>query len=205
MRLIGWVGLFGLLAAGGTAAEFPAAERWNAPGGAVRDGVIELRGKQRAMLKSPAAGPVTIRTVVAAEPVADRPEQYKVAGLVFGSGDFKNVWFLQICERPAGQESKHFVELVMVRNGRYHAQRTETREVVRRNTEFRWENGRQYRLELTLDDTGVCGRLLNPADGTVIAEVRCEFTGDVVKTGTAGVRTENAQARFSDFQIEAAL
>ena len=161
-----------------------------------------LSGKKYVTLKNTAAGePVTARAVVAVTPDSGSPDAYKLGGLWIGSADRRNGWYFQLAQRPAAKQSARFVELLMIKNGKYHAQNELAKATVRKNSELRWESGKPYTLQLAVDGTGADGRVLDDA-GNVLAEVRFELKKpDSALTGTVQARTECARMEISSCMI----
>ena len=161
-----------------------------------------LSGKKYVTLKNTAAGePVTARAVVAVTPDSGSPDAYKLGGLWIGSADRRNGWYFQLAQRPVAKQSARFVELLMIKNGKYHAQNELAKATVRNNSELRWESGKPYTLQLAVDGTGADGRVLDDA-GNVLAEVRFELKKpDSALTGTVQARTECARMEIASCSV----
>ena len=170
--------------------------------GAALTFTFTLHGKTAVELgKSPAGQAVTAEVEVAVTPDSDSPDAYKLGGIWIGSADRKNGWYFQLCRRPAAKKSAHFVELALVKNGRYHAQKALAVMTVRNNSELRWEPGRRYTLRLASDRTGADGRVLD-SNGKMLAELRFELKKpDPALTGTVQARTEYAAMEIFSCRI----
>lgn len=163
---------------------------------------VTLRNRASAVLKeAPVMLPVTVRTEIAVTPEANEPERYKLGGLWLGTPDRKNGWFFHLAERPASKQSLRFVELVLVKDGRYHAQNELAELTVRSNSELRWETGKPYILQLAADRQGADGRVLAPS-GELLAELRYEFRQPVeLPAGAVTARTELAETVVSACRV----
>ena len=162
-----------------------------------------LSGRKYVTLERTAAGkPVTARAVVAVTPESGAPDVYKLGGLWIGSADRKNGWYFQLAQRPAAKQSARFVELLMIKNGKYHAQNELAKMTVRNNSELRWESGKQYTLQLAVDGGAADGRVLDAA-GRILAEVRFELKkpGSAL-TGTVQARTEYARMKIVSCKVD---
>ena len=164
-----------------------------------------MDGRASTMLgKTPVGQPVTAQVEVAVVPAADVSDKYKLGGLWIGSADRKNGWYFQLSQRPAAKQSARFVELLMVKNGRYHAQNDLAKMTVRNNSELRWEPGRQYTLQLAVDRTGADGRVLD-SSGKLLSELRFELKKtDSSLTGTLQARTEHAGMKIFSCRVSRA-
>ena len=161
-----------------------------------------LNGRKYVTLQeTPSGQPATVRAEVAVTPAPGMPNLYKLGGVWIGSADRKNGWYFHLAKRPDSKQAKHFVELLLIKDGKYHAQNDLARMTVHNNTELRWETGKRYFLQLAVDGSGADGRVLDPS-GKLLAELRFELkTPGTPLTGTVQARTENAKMELTSCRI----
>ncbi|MDZ7617479.1 MAG: hypothetical protein U1E05_10770, partial [Patescibacteria group bacterium] len=124
--------------------------------------------------------------------------QWKVAGLaVFDNPE--NYWQLALVESPDEDGAKRFVELSQMRAGQWLSHGN--LRCSRRETGRPWQPGQAYRLTLSLDGTGVEGRVTDVEDNTV-SHIRYEFTAEAVTAGRPALRSDGFVARLSGIKTQ---
>ncbi|MGD0092177.1 MAG: beta-galactosidase [Planctomycetota bacterium] len=180
---------------------------WNAGGISweVRAGalVCDDPGKDQTLL---AAAPLGGRVLIQADLKlsAALGPGWKVAGLCV-TKDSQNFWHLALCEAPADQGKKHFVELTEMLGNTWLAQTQAATKLAEKEglgQGFNWEYNHSYRLTLELTPETVSGQV-QELDGTVRARISYALgQGPAVTCGRPGLTSGGFGAGFTAFSTK---
>ncbi len=131
------------------------------------------------------------------------PASWAVAALVIQL-DEKNYWHLALCEAPAENGNRHFVELGECLDGHWlsHVQgENRLKQTANEGGAFAWEFGRAYRLRVELKAGGISGTISDDA-GKICARLGYAFDRRAVTAGAPALAAPCFAARFTDFRAQ---
>jgi len=157
----------------------------------MRSGLIEYR-------KSPISKRATVTADITVQEAVG--EEWKIAAVALVQ-DGGNFWHVALVESPHASGCRPAFELAEMREGRWLAHQN-LRVVSSGGTGEPWKNGETYRLTLTLDPTGIEGKVRD-AQGVVRFSRRVAFSGPAVTAGRPALRCGGFQATYTNTRGEA--
>ncbi|MHB9138599.1 MAG: hypothetical protein ACYC4Q_04260 [Victivallaceae bacterium] len=124
---------------------------------------------------------------------------WKVGGLAIVKDD-NNFWAFCFVEYPDNESKQHFIEIKEMKDGKWGAEANATKRVPTANSILNWEYNTTYRIKLTINSEGVSGTVFDKS-GKALAEIKEQFTGDVVKAGTPALRASGLSIKFDNVEI----
>lgn len=131
-------------------------------------------------------------------PIEAKNEDWKVGGLGVVNGD--NFWAFCFIESPNAEGKKHFIEVKEMKDGKWGAEANAVKVIPTANGGLDWKYNTTYRLKLVLNSAGISGTVSDKS-GKVLAEIKYQFTGDVVKSGTPALRSSGLAIKFDNAEI----
>jgi hypothetical protein len=170
----------------------------------VRQNALHFRGGAERGLALPsqlaAGAEVTAEVTVEIEKRVT-PAGWAVAALVIRLDD-NNYWHLALCEAPAENGRRHFVELGECLDGRWLAHvegASRLQPTASEGGGFPWEFGRAYRLHISLTADGITGEITDAA-GKRCARLGYAFDRRAVTGGAPALAAPCFAARFTAFR-----
>jgi membrane protease subunit (stomatin/prohibitin family) len=132
-------------------------------------------------------------------PIEAKNEDWKVGGVAVVK-DEANFWAFCLIESPNNEGKKHFIEVKEMKDGKWGAEANAIKIIPTANGGLNWEYNTTYRLKLVLNSEGITGTVSDKS-GKVLAEIKEQFTGDVVKSGTPALRSSGLAVKFDNVEI----
>ncbi|MFA6103260.1 MAG: hypothetical protein WCV67_08390 [Victivallaceae bacterium] len=143
------------------------------------------------------SGDLSIEANVTA--IEAKSDGWKVGGLAVVKDD-SNFWAFCFIEFPDNEGKKHFIEVKEMKDGKWGAETNAMKIVPTNNNNLNWEYNTTYRIKLVLNSEGITGTVSDKS-GKVLAEIKEQFTGDVVKSGTPALRASGLSMKFDNVEI----
>ncbi len=174
----------------------------------VRQNAVHFRGGAERALAFPtqlaAGADVTAEVTVQVERRVT-PAGWAVAALVIRLDD-QNYWHLALCEAPAQNGNRHFVELGECLDGHWLAHvegANRLKQTAGEGGNFAWEFGRAYRLRVELKAGGISGTLSDDT-GKICSRLGYAFDRRAVTAGAPALASPCFAARFTAFRASSA-
>ena len=153
-----------------------------------RTGLMEYR-------KDPISKHATVKADITVQKAVG--DEWKIAAVALAQ-DSRNFWHVALVEAPDASGGRHAFELAEMREGRWLAHHN-LLVVSAGGTGEPWKNGETYRLTLTIDPSGIEGKVQD-AEGGVRLHRRISFSGPAVTTGRPALRCGGFQATYTSIR-----